>query len=132
MNAVDLNIILVSEIWHDNFQTAIRRECRLTTGGYETRSTILASRPLFRKHAVAKSGQTCLKQVCAAERTGSRSAFANAPLALALGANAGKAITDVPSAASIAKARRDLIIWDVATCRLIPLLLGIIINNHCE
>ena len=25
MNAVDLNIILVSEIWHDNFQTAIQR-----------------------------------------------------------------------------------------------------------
>ena len=37
MNAVDLNIILVSEIWHDSFQTAIRRECRLTTGGNDTR-----------------------------------------------------------------------------------------------
>ena len=98
-------------------------------------STILVSEPLLRKHAVAKSGQTCLKQVCAAEWTGSRSAFANATasLALALGANAGKAITDVPSAANIARARRDLIIWDADCVQADPAALGDdTSNNHCE
>ena len=45
MNAVGLSIIMVSEIWHDNFQTAIRRECRLTTGGNETRFHNLCFRP---------------------------------------------------------------------------------------
>jgi hypothetical protein len=35
-NAVDLNIIQVSEIWHDNFQTVIRGECRLATGDHQT------------------------------------------------------------------------------------------------
>jgi hypothetical protein len=96
-------------------------------------SSIFASEPLFRKHAVAKSGQTCLKQFCAAERTGSRSAFANATASLALGANAGKAITDVSSAANIARARRDLNIWDADCVQADPAALGDhTINNHCE
>ena len=134
MNAVDLYIILVREIWHDNFKL-LSRGCRLTTAVTMRASTILVSEPLLRKHAVAKSGQTCLKQVCAAERTGSRSAFANATasLALALGANAGKAITDVPSAANIARARRDLIIWDADCVQADPAALGDhTSNNHCE
>jgi hypothetical protein len=43
-----------------------------------------------------------------------------------LGANAGKAITDVPSAANIAKARRDFDHFGLlAVCRLIPLRMGI-------
>ena len=76
------------------------------------------------------SGQTCFKQVCATEWTGSRSAFANATasLALALGANAGKAITDVPSVANIAKARRDLVISDADYGQTDPAAHGIVLS----
>ena len=98
-------------------------------------STIFASEPVVRKHEAAKFGQTCLKQFRAAERTGSRSAFANATasLALALGANAGKAITDVPSPANIARARRDLIIWDANWVQADPAALGDhTTNSHRE
>src|ERR1700709_1386702 len=75
-------------------------------------STTNASEAPLRKHAVAKSGQICLAQFCGKDRTSSRSDFASASdsPASAFGANRGRATTEVPKAAKIAKAARDYII----------------------
>jgi hypothetical protein len=106
VNAVHLNIK------HQNFQIVFAESVAYRRAVTRRASTIVASEPLWRRHAVAKSGQVCLKQFCGGDRTASRSDFANATPSLAstLGANDGNATTETPKTASIMKAASDLII----------------------
>jgi hypothetical protein len=118
MDAVELNIKR-----HD-FQTIIRRE--LSFDQLMRRAlTIFVSDPLMCKQALAKFGQTCLRQFSGGYWTATRSAFANAkPLASAAGITRGNATTEIPNTANIARDATDLIIYAADGAELNPLCPG--------
>src|ERR1700681_3530652 len=118
MNMVDLNIVLGDGILHHGSNLFFAADSRVDhlagsclAARVTSRASTIACALLFRKHAVPKSGQTCLTHFWARNRTSSRPALANATASPAstLGANPGNAITDAASPANIAKAARDLI-----------------------
>ncbi len=70
-----------------------------------------------RKQGALKLGQICCEQTPSTGPTGSRSPLANATVSLAVawGANAGKARAEAPSSANIARAVIDLVILRLLT-----------------
>jgi hypothetical protein len=96
--------------------TASTSTCESRRAVTKRASRIVIPISLFRRHDVAKLGQTCRAQSWAIDRMGSRSALVRPTdwPASTCGAKPGKAITETPRSDIIAKAANDLIILGAA------------------